>query len=193
MALAGRTEARRVRLALFVMAVLPLAGALFACRSERPTAPPATPPPAPVGPRIDVELLTARIGVKPGGLVTTGVGPDASLMWSGGAVSVRRVGEDRFVDATAKMPLFSGDTVWTGPHTEATVAFADETIVQLAEESVIVVGNRAVSPDPASSVALLYGVARVSVSPCARGEGAFLTSVGTAIAAAKGTDRKSVV
>ncbi|HEY2731026.1 MAG TPA: FecR domain-containing protein [Polyangia bacterium] len=186
MALAGRI-ARRLQLALSFLAVLPLASAPFACRTERPTAPPATPPPAPVVPRIDINLLTARVGVKPGGLLTTGVGPDASLMWSGGAVSVRRVGEDRFVDATAQTPLFSGDTVWTGPHTEATVAFADETLVQLAEESVIVVGNRALSPDPASSVALLYGVARVSVSPRSRGEGAFLTSVGTAIAAAKGT------
>ena len=69
-------------------------------------------------------------------------------MWSAGVVTVRRVGEDRFGEATAKMPLFAGDTVWTGPHTEATVALADETLVQLAEESVLVIGNRAVSADP---------------------------------------------
>jgi hypothetical protein len=125
--------------------------------------------------------------VKPGGLVTPGVGPDAALQWSEGTVTVRRVGEDHFVDATPKMQLFSGDTVWTGPHTEATVALADETLVQLAEESVIVIGNRAVSADPASSVGILYGVARVSVSPRARGEGPFLTSVGAALVGAKGT------
>jgi hypothetical protein len=127
------------------------------------------------------------VGVKPGGIVTVGVGPDASLMWSEGTVSVRRVGEDRFAEATPQMQLFSGDTIWTGPHTEATVALADETLVQLAEESVIVVGNRAVSADPASSVALLYGVARVSVSPRVRGEGAFILSVGSSFVAAKGT------
>jgi hypothetical protein len=85
------------------------------------------------------------------------------------------------------MQLFSGDTIWTGPHTEATVALADETLVQLGEESVIVIGNRAVSADPASSAALLYGIARVSVSPRVRGEGAFILSVGPAFAVAKGT------
>jgi hypothetical protein len=50
-----------------------------------------------------------------------------------------------------------------------------------------VIGNRAVSADPASSVAVLYGVARLSVSPRARGEGAFLTTAGTALVGAKGT------
>jgi hypothetical protein len=134
-----------------------------------------------------VDSLAGRVGVKPGGLVTPGVGPDAALMSGEGTVVVRRVGEDRFADATPKMQLFSGDTIWTGPHTEATIALADETLVQLAEESVVVVGNRAVSADPASSAALLYGVARVSVSPRARGEGAFVMSVGSALVAAKGT------
>jgi hypothetical protein len=158
-------------------------GIAAACRSEKA----APPPQGPAGPRIDLDSLTARVGVKPGGLVTPDVGPDGSLMWNEGAVSVRRVGEDRFVEATPRMPLFPGDTIWTGPHTEATVALADETLVQLAEESVIVVGNRSVSADPASSVALLYGIARVSVSPRARGEGPFLTSVGASLVAAKGT------
>jgi hypothetical protein len=190
MALPGRSDSNQHRvlfaLGLAAVAVLGIAGP--ACKTEKaaPPPPPAAPP-LPEGPRVDLDSLTARVGVKPGGLVTPGVGPDASLMWSEGTVSVRRVGEDRFVDATAKMQLFSGDTIWTGPHTEATVALADETLVQLAEESLVVIGNRAVSADPASSVALLYGVARVSVSPRARGEGPFLTSVGDALVAAKGT------
>jgi hypothetical protein len=186
MSLSGRSD--RFRRSLPVpLAALAALGLAAACRSERAAPAPAAPPPASAGPRIDLDSLTARVGVKPGGLVTPGVGPDGSLMWNEGTVSVRRVGEDRFVDATPRMPLFAGDAVWTGPHTEATVALADETLVQLAEESVIVIGNRAVSADPASSVALLYGVARMSVSPRARGEGPFVTSVGASLVAAKGT------
>jgi hypothetical protein len=187
MALPGRTDSHRLSLALVAVAVLEIALSLAACRTERAQSPSQPPPPAPAGPPVDVDVLTARVGVKPGGLVDPGVGPDASLMWSEGTVTVRRVGEDRFVDAPAKMPLHSGDAIWTGPHTEATLALADETLVQLAEESVVVIGNRAVSADPASSVALLYGVARMSVSPRARGEGPFLTSAGAALVAAKGT------
>jgi hypothetical protein len=187
MALPGRSEPRRVSLSALTVAAVAALATATACQKDRAAPPPPAPPPAPAVARIDLDSLTGRIGVKPGGLVTPGVGPDASLMWSEGTVTVRRVGEDHFVDATPKMPLFSGDAVWTGPHTEATIALADETLVQLAEESVAVVGNRAVSADPASSVALLYGVARVSVSPRARGEGPFLTSVGGALVAAKGT------
>jgi hypothetical protein len=183
----GRTDTRRPPFAVATLAALQILGAGTACRTERATLPPPAPDPAPAAPRVDIEVLTSRVGVKPGGLVTAGVGPDASLMWSEGTVTVRRVGEDHFIDAPAKMPLFSGDTIWAGPHTEAIVALADETLVQLAEESVIVIGNRAVSADPASSLALIYGVARVSVSPRARGEGPFLTSAGGALLGAKGT------
>ena len=39
------------------------------------------------------------------------------------------------------MPLRAGDEVWTGPHTEATIALADETLVQMAEETAIAIGN----------------------------------------------------
>lgn len=160
----------------------------FGCRSQPAAPPPPTPPPAPTLPHVQVETLVSRIGVKPGPLAYPNIGPDAALMGTGGAVSVRRVGEDRFVDSTPKMPLYAGDTIWTGPHTEATVALADDTLVQLAEETVVTIGNRSVSADPASSVAVLYGVARVSVSPRARGEGAFLTSAGgSGLVGAKGT------
>ncbi len=187
MVLPGRTLSQRIPLTLAAAAVVAIAAAGAACRTE-PVAPPPPPPPAaPAGPTVDLGSLTSRVGVKPGGLVTPGVGPEASLMGSEGTVTVRRVGDDRFVDATPKMPLYSGDTVWTGPHTEATIALADETLVQLAEETVVTIGNRAVSADPASSVAVLYGVARLSVSPRARGEEPFLTSAGAALIGAKGT------
>jgi hypothetical protein len=187
MALLGPSDRHPSSLALKLAAVAALSFAAAACRSQQAAPPPPPPPLAPAGPHVDIDSLTARVGVKPGGLVTPDVGPDASLMAFEGTVTVRRVGEDRFVDATPRMPLYSGDAVWAGPHSEATVALADETLVQLAEESVVVIGNRAVSADPASSVAVLYGIARVSVSPRARGEGAFLTSLGSSLIAAKGT------
>ena len=161
--------------------------AASSCHKEAPL-PPAPPvEAAQPGPRLDVEALAARIGVKPGGLSYASAGPSAALMWSEGTVTVRRTGEDRFIDTTANMQLQAGDEVLTGPHTEATIAFADNTLVQLAEETLIAIGNRAVSADPASSVSVLYGVARLSVSPRARGEGAFITAVGTSLIGAKGT------
>jgi hypothetical protein len=188
MALPGRPATHRTFLSLPFALAAALTTAGSGCHQQAAPPPPASAAaPAPSGARVDLESLTGRVGVKPGGLATPGVGPDASLMWNEGTVTVRRVGEDHFVEATPKMPLFSGDAVWAGPHTEATIALADETLVQLAEETVVVIGNRGVSADPASSVALIYGVARVSVSPRTRGEGPFITSVGPTLAVAKGT------
>jgi hypothetical protein len=149
--------------------------------------PAQAPPPASMPtPQIDVSALATRIGIKPGPLTHSG-GPAASIMTTLGTVYVRRVGEDRFTEAGMNTPLFAGDNVWTSPHAQATVALADNTLAQLAEETAISIGNRAIASDPASSVALLYGVARMSISPRARGEGAFLTGAGPAIVGAKGT------
>jgi hypothetical protein len=180
---------RTARQTTFVLAAAIGALASGAGCQKDPVGPPPTPVvAAPATTGTDVSAISGRVGVKPGGLSYPGVGPEASLMWSeGGTLSVRRAGEDRFVDATVNMPLQAGDEVWTGPHTEATIALADETLVQMAEETAIVIGNRAVAADPASSVGVLYGVARLSVSPRTRGEGAFLTTAGAAVIGAKGT------
>ena len=138
-------------------------------------------------PHVDVPVIQGRVGVKPGPLTHEGAGPAAALMESLGTVSVRRVGEERFEESTPNMVLYSGDQVWAGPHAQATVAFADDTVVELAEETAVMIGNRAVSADPASSAAVLYGIARLSISPRARGEGAFLTTAGGTLIGAKGT------
>jgi hypothetical protein len=157
------------------------------CRKgDSPTASATTPSPAPA-PSIDLASLTARVGAKPGALTFKGVGPAASLMANQGSVSIRRAGDDLFVDASLNAPLFAGDVLWAGPHALATLALADETVVQLAEDTAVVVGNRAVASDPASSLGVLYGVARVSVSPRSRGEGAFLATAGPVVVGAKGT------
>lgn len=178
-------DAPTSRLRPFTFALAAAAG-LAACHKE--PAAPLLPPPAPLAvAQIDVAAISGRIGVKPGPLTHDGVGPAAALMESLGAVTVRRVGEERFEDSTPNMGLYAGDEVWTGPHAQATLALADETLVELAEETVVLIGNRAVSSDPASSASVLYGVARLSISPRARGEGAFLTMVGGTIVGAKGT------
>ncbi|HSZ83176.1 MAG TPA: hypothetical protein VLA14_12885, partial [Polyangia bacterium] len=131
----------------FVAALVAIGTVTAASSCHKDTAPPPAPPAeaAQPGPRLDVESLAGRVGVKPGGLTYAGVGPSASLMWSEGTVTVRRTGEDRFGDTTTNTPLQAGDEVLTGPHTGATIAFADDTLVQLSEETLIAIGNRAVS------------------------------------------------
>jgi hypothetical protein len=164
------------------------------CQKERQTSPPPTPGPAPVAElsatKVDVEALSARVGVKAGPLAHPGVGPDASLTLGQGPVWVRRTGEERFTEAdpnATTTPLYAGDEIRVGQHAQATVALADYTLIQVAEETAVAIGNRAVAADPASSAAILYGVARFSISPRARGEGPFLTTAGSVLIGAKGT------
>jgi hypothetical protein len=179
-------------LSRFLLGLLLLAAG-GGCKKVPAPAPAPAPaaPRAPVGalpiPEIDVASLVARVGVKPGPLTHADVGPAASVLKALGPVWLRRVGEERFVDAPAKTALFAGDQVWTPPHVQATVALADDTLVQMADETIIVIGNRGITSDPASSVAVLYGVARMSISPRARGEGAFVTGAGPVLVGAKGT------
>jgi hypothetical protein len=162
-----------------------------ACRKDSGPSPGAQPAQAPApglrAPEIDIASLANRVGIKPGPLTHSGVGPAASIMTVMGVVHVRRVGEDRFTETVSNTPLYAGDNVWTEPHAQAIIALADDTLVQMADETAISIGNRAIASDPASSVAVLYGVARLSISPRARGEGAFLTGAGPAIVGAKGT------
>jgi FecR protein len=170
-------------------ALLPSGG----CQRHHLTLAP-TPVQAPVNelakPSVDLEVLSARVGVKAGPLAHPGLGPDASLLIGQGAILVRRAGEERFneVDPNATTtPLYAGDQVRAGQHAQVTVALADYTLIQLAEETAVAIGNRGVGADPASAAAVLYGVARFSISPRARGEGAFLTTAGSVLIGAKGT------
>ncbi|HVZ74671.1 MAG TPA: FecR domain-containing protein [Polyangia bacterium] len=180
-----RSSASSFVLGAAALAALVLAGA---CRKAETPPPAAPPPPAP--PKtlpIDLHALTSRIGVTPGTVVAKDAGPAAAIMSSQGDVALRRVGEDHLGDVPPRATLFSGDVFYVGPHAFATLALADNTVVQLAEETAVVIGDRAVMADPASSIGVLYGVARVSVSPRSRGEGAFLTYAGSTIIGAKGT------
>jgi hypothetical protein len=170
-----------------LLATLLLVGASGCRKGAAPEATPAPTPEAAPAPSVDLASLTARVGVKPGVLTFKAAGPAASLMSSQGTVTMRRAGADRFVDAPMNAPLFAGDVLWAGAHALATLALADDTVVQLAEETAVVIGDRAVSADPASSLGVLYGVARVSVSPRSRGEGAFVVVAGPVVVGAKGT------
>lgn len=188
MAPQGSKTSRPSSLAPVVLAFTAALSSAACQKSEAPPAPSAQParPPA-ATPQIDISSLTARVGVKPGPLTNPGVGPAGALKTSRGLLTVRRVGEERFVDATPNMAIQSGDVIRTGAHAEAMIALADNTVIQLAEETAVALGNRAVSADPASSAAILYGVARISISPRARGEGSFLTIAGDTYIGARGT------
>jgi hypothetical protein len=183
------TRPQLLSLALSLAAVATLAGLAASCSKTEPPPPQAAPAPRPqpAAPQVDIVSLTTRVGIKPGGLVYPDVGPAAAVKTSRGLLTVRRTGEERFVDATPNMALQAGDVLRTGPHAEAMIALADNTVIQLAEDTAIAIGNRAILPDPASSAAVLYGVARMSISPRARGEGAFLAVAGDNYVGAKGT------
>ena len=69
----------------------------------------------------------------------------------------------------------------------ATVVFADQSTVELAEVSTLSIGSRVSTADPASTAAVLGGVARFSVTPRAPGEGPFVVFTSAGIVATKGT------
>jgi hypothetical protein len=105
-----------------------------------------------------------------------------------GTVLFRNDGRGTFTDVSAdRLPLYAGDQLRTGTEGTATVAMADETTVELAEDSVIAVGDRNAGADPAASVAVLYGVARFSVADRGPGEGPFLVYTSSGIVGTRGT------
>lgn len=152
---------------------------------EKPASEPST------GPSVDVAALAARIGVEPGGWEPeAGVAPEGVITAEReGTVEIRRVGQEMFAAATGSEPvsLYAGDQVRTGDNSKAVIALVDETAIELAELTAVAVGDRDASADPASSAAVLYGVARFSVSPRSAGEGPFLAYTAGAIVGTKGT------
>jgi hypothetical protein len=136
-----------------------------------------------------VANLSSSIGVEPGALEPDAdSGAEAALTARTGKVSVRRTGEDEFADAPAgQVELHAGDQVRTDDDSTATLVLADETTVELAEDSAVAIGDRDATADPASSVAVLGGVARFTVSPRGPGEGPFLVHTPGGVVAAKGT------
>jgi preprotein translocase subunit YajC len=112
---------------------------------------------------------------------------EAAISAVTGTAEIRRVGTENWEAGKQDDALHPGDQVRTTDGATATVTLADETTVELAEESAIAVGSREATEDPASSAAVLYGVARFSVAPRTEGEGPFLVYAVNGVVAAKGT------
>ncbi len=132
------------------------------------------------------DALVAQVGVEPGPVLRT-EGAAAVLAAVEGQVDVRRLGEEAFSSIKRDDALYLGDQIRTGEGAQATVLFADESSAQLAELSILAVGSRVATADPASSAALLSGVARFSVTPRAPGEGPFMVFTPAGVIATKGT------
>ena len=130
--------------------------------------------------------VAAQVGVDPGP-VEHKEGATAVLAAVQGTVEVRRLGEETFAPAKANAALYGGDQIRTGDGARATVAFPDESVAEVAEASTLSIGSRVATADPASSAAILAGVARFSVSPRAPAEGPFLVFAPAGVIATKGT------
>jgi len=103
--------------------------------------------------------LVEQVGVEPGPVQQT-AGAPAVLAKLEGTVEVRRLGEELFAPAKQDQTLYLGDQVRAGDGAQATILFADQSTVELAEVSTLAIGSRATTADPASSAAVLAGVAR---------------------------------
>ncbi len=145
-------------------------------------------PLAQAAPTVDADKLAEEIGVQPGPWqADPKAGVEAAVKSTSGSLELRRLGEETFADASGEVVLGAGDQLRTGPESSATVMLADETVIELAEESAIAIGDRDAQAAPASQVAVLYGLARFSVSPRAEGEGAFLVFTPAGVVGTKGT------
>jgi hypothetical protein len=130
----------------------------------------------------------AAVGVAAGGFERDAkAGPAAVITAVTGTVEVRRLGETTFTAAKVDTQLDAGDTVRTGEGGTATITLADESVVEIAEVSTLGIGSRAGTADPASSAAILGGLARFTVTPRAPGEGAFRVYTPAGVAITKGT------
>ncbi len=149
-----------------------------------------TPPPAPgaKAPAGDPAAVKTSAGVEAGGIQRDAdEGPAAVVTAVTGTVEVRRVGETDFAAAKADLALFPGDVIRTGETSSATIALADESVVEIAEVSTVAVASRAGTADPASAAAVLSGLARFTVTARAPGEGAFRVYTPAGVILTRGT------
>ncbi|MFT3924477.1 MAG: FecR family protein [Myxococcales bacterium] len=130
--------------------------------------------------------LVSQVGIEAGGIQHS-EGALAVLAGVDGSVEVRRLGEEAFGAAKPHQALYLGDQVRVGDHARATVLFADQSTAEIAEVSTLSIGSRVSTADPASSAAVLGGVARFSVTPRMPGEGPFVVFTSAGIVATKGT------
>ncbi len=127
-------------------------------------------------------------GVEAGGIAHgKDEGAAGTITSVSGTVEIRRVGETRFAAAKLEDKLYSGDQVKSGEQSSATLALADDSVIELAEVTTIGIGSRDGTADPASSAAVLAGLARFSVASRAPGEGAFRVYTPQGVVMTKGT------
>ncbi|HEU0032772.1 MAG TPA: FecR family protein [Kofleriaceae bacterium] len=155
-------------------------------KDKEPSTPPA--PAAAADTKPAANEVASSVGVSAGGIQRDPKeGPAAVITAVSGTVELKRVGEPKYQAAKAEDKLYSGDQVRTQDKSSATIAIADESVVELAEVSTLGIGSRMGSADPASSAAVLAGLARFSVSPRAPGEGAFRVYTPGGVVLTKGT------
>jgi ferric-dicitrate binding protein FerR (iron transport regulator) len=131
---------------------------------------------------------TASAGVQAGGIEHAATEGAAGMLASvNGIVEVRRVGDTTWAAAKADTKLYAGDQVRTSEGSTATIALADESTIEVAEVSTVAVASRAGTADPASSAAVLGGLARFTVTPRTPGEGAFRVYTSSGVILTKGT------
>ena len=145
-------------------------------------------PSAPAGDAVDPESLAEKIGVEPGPIADDkDEGAAAVVASAEGKVEVRRVGNETWEETKAEVQLRAGDQIRAADGGQVNVTLVDETAIEVAEQSAIAIGSRDATADPASSAAVLYGVARFSVAERASGEGPFLVFTPGGVVATKGT------
>lgn len=128
------------------------------------------------------------IGVEAGGITREAdEGAAAVVTAVTGTVELRRVGETEYAAAKADDKLYAGDAIRTGAESSATIALADESVIEVAEVSTVAVASRLASADPASGAAVLAGLARFTVTPRAPGEGAFRVYTPAGVVLTRGT------
>ncbi len=175
-----------------VLAVVPAAGCK---KGEEGAGPPESAPAAKTQERLKAgsEPNTAKtagtsVGVEAGGIQRSAdEGPGAVVTTAKGTVEIRRLGETKFSPVTANGTVFAGDVIRTGDGGSAVVTLEDHSVIEIAEVSSVAIGSRAASADPASSAAVLSGLARFSVSGRSPGEGAFNVFTPAGVIVTRGT------
>jgi hypothetical protein len=134
--------------------------------------------------KVDTGALATKVGVEPGPVERK---DGAAAVLAGGEGEVKKLGEETFADAKAGAALYPGDQVRTAAGGQASIVFPDESTAELAELTTVGIGSRVATADPASSAAVLVGVARFTVSARAPAEGPFLVFTPGGVVATKGT------
>ncbi|HWM87805.1 MAG TPA: FecR domain-containing protein, partial [Kofleriaceae bacterium] len=164
----------------------PASGSAEAKGEESKTAGDVAEPAA--GGAVDPAALAEKVGVEPGAFE---YGPEdgaaAVVASAQGKVEIRRVGTETWEETKAEAQLHEGDQVRAAEGGLVTLTLVDETSIEVAEESAVAIGSRSATADPASSAAVLYGVARFTVNERAPGEGPFLVFTPGGVVATKGT------